>query len=52
MPLHGCGSTVLQEGEDSIACRSCGATFAVRDGIYDFREPTVVRNMGDSARNS
>jgi len=33
-----CGSGNLKEKEDHVACPSCGAKWAVKDGIYDFRE--------------
>lgn len=34
----GCGSGNLQEKEDHLVCPSCDSRWAVRDGIYDFRE--------------
>lgn len=34
-----CGSTMLTEEKQALSCIDCGARFAVRDGIYDFREP-------------
>ncbi|MBI5928522.1 MAG: methyltransferase domain-containing protein [Chloroflexi bacterium] len=34
-----CGSTALMKQEDRLTCGGCGAQWAVRDGIYDFREP-------------
>ncbi|HET91423.1 MAG TPA: methyltransferase domain-containing protein [Chloroflexi bacterium] len=34
-----CGSTMLADEEDVLACGDCGARFAVRDGIYDFKSP-------------
>ncbi len=34
-----CGSTALTEQEDRLTCGGCGAQWAIRDGIYDFREP-------------
>ena len=46
-----CESTTLEEGEDKITCQSCDSRFAIRDGIYDFREPTLATDIGDSARN-
>lgn len=33
-----CGSGNLQEQEDHLVCPACGAKWAARDGIYDFRE--------------
>jgi SAM-dependent methyltransferase len=34
-----CGSTMLVDEENALACLDCGARFAVRDGIYDFKTP-------------
>jgi hypothetical protein len=35
-----CGEARLDvDGRDVLACRGCGATYAIRDGIYDFRAP-------------
>ncbi len=34
-----CGSTMLVDEGDVLACIDCGARFAVRDGIYDFKTP-------------
>ncbi|MGD8998389.1 MAG: class I SAM-dependent methyltransferase [Anaerolineae bacterium] len=34
-----CGSTVLTEGKSIVSCVDCSARFAVREGIYDFKEP-------------
>lgn len=34
-----CGSSDLMEEQNGLTCADCGARFAVRDGIYDFREP-------------
>lgn len=34
-----CGSTMLEDGEGRLSCLDCGARFAVRDGIYDFKVP-------------
>lgn len=34
-----CGSTALENKGDSLDCGGCGAKWAIRDGIYDFREP-------------
>jgi ubiquinone/menaquinone biosynthesis C-methylase UbiE len=33
-----CGSGRLQEKPDYLQCLSCGSRWAIRDGIYDFRE--------------
>ncbi len=35
-----CGSTALTEEGNALTCAGCGARFAVRDGIYDFK--TVI----------
>jgi hypothetical protein len=37
-----CNSGNLQEKEDHLACPSCGAKWAVRDGIFDFREKITI----------
>jgi len=34
-----CGSTMLENEGDALHCVDCGARFAVRDGIYDFKAP-------------
>ena len=35
-----CGSASLEpDGRDMLACTGCGARYAIRDGIYDFRAP-------------
>jgi ubiquinone/menaquinone biosynthesis C-methylase UbiE len=34
-----CGSTMLEDEGDTLCCVDCGARFAVRDGIYDFKAP-------------
>ena len=34
-----CGSTMLVDEGDVLTCVDCGARFAVRDGIYDFKAP-------------
>ena len=34
-----CGSTMLVDEGDALWCTDCGARFAVRDAIYDFRAP-------------
>lgn len=33
-----CGNSNLQEEPDFLACPGCGRKWAVRDGIYDFKE--------------
>jgi len=34
-----CGSVALKEKDAVLNCADCGALFAVRDGIYDFKSP-------------
>jgi len=34
-----CGNSSLFEQGDHLACPACGRQWAVRDGIYDFKEP-------------
>jgi SAM-dependent methyltransferase len=34
-----CGSTMLVDEGETLSCTDCGARFAVRDGIYDFKAP-------------
>ena len=34
-----CDSTNLVDEGDALSCTGCGARFAVRDGIYDFKTP-------------
>jgi SAM-dependent methyltransferase len=34
-----CGSTELSEEEGNLICIACDSCYAVRDGIYDFKEP-------------
>ncbi len=34
-----CGSSPLREEKDTLTCAACGRQYAIRDGIYDFREP-------------
>ena len=34
-----CGSTMLEDEGDALYCIDCGARFAVRDGVYDFKAP-------------
>jgi len=33
-----CGSEKLEEKENHLHCPGCNANWAIRDGIYDFRE--------------
>lgn len=35
----GCGNSPLENHNDHLQCSSCGSRWAVRDGIYDFRQP-------------
>jgi len=34
-----CGGSPLSAESDHVHCGSCGADWAIRDGIYDFKEP-------------
>lgn len=34
-----CHSTDLRSADEALACQSCGRHWAVRDGLYDFKEP-------------
>lgn len=34
-----CAHSPLQESPESLNCPACGSRFAVRDGIYDLRQP-------------
>ena len=34
-----CGASPLENHSDYLQCSSCGNQWAIRDGIYDFREP-------------
>jgi hypothetical protein len=34
-----CGHAPLMDQTDFLACSNCGKRWAVKDGIYDFREP-------------
>ncbi len=36
-----CGTHPLQKQSDHLLCGGCGLKWAVRDGIYDFREPAA-----------
>jgi SAM-dependent methyltransferase len=40
-----CGSTVLEDEENALHCMNCGACFAVRGGIYDFKAPLGKREV-------
>jgi len=33
-----CGNAVLEKGVEMLVCAGCGSRWAVRDGIYDFKE--------------
>jgi ubiquinone/menaquinone biosynthesis C-methylase UbiE len=35
-----CGNAPLESKKEHLLCPSCGSDWAIRDGIYDFREPT------------
>jgi SAM-dependent methyltransferase len=35
----GCGHTPLEDKKDYLECSNCRRKWAVKDGIYDFREP-------------
>jgi ubiquinone/menaquinone biosynthesis C-methylase UbiE len=32
-----CGTSPLEEGRDKLSCAACGASFPIRDGIYNFK---------------
>jgi ubiquinone/menaquinone biosynthesis C-methylase UbiE len=34
-----CGSIELADAEQALSCAGCGARFAVREGVYDFKAP-------------
>jgi SAM-dependent methyltransferase len=34
-----CGADRLAAGDDALRCAGCGARYAIRDGIYDFKAP-------------
>jgi SAM-dependent methyltransferase len=36
-----CGSLILNDNGDHLLCSSCGRRWAVREGIYDFKEPVT-----------
>jgi ubiquinone/menaquinone biosynthesis C-methylase UbiE len=36
----GCGHSPLDESVEAIHCPACGRNYAIREGIYDFREPS------------
>ncbi len=38
-----CGSTMLEEEDEVLSCVDCGARFAIRGGIYDFKAPLEGR---------
>ena len=35
-----CGSSPLKDHSEYLHCPSCDSQWAIRDGVYDFREPT------------
>lgn len=37
-----CGNTSLLDHDDHLACPGCGSKWAVRDGIYDFKEAILA----------
>jgi ubiquinone/menaquinone biosynthesis C-methylase UbiE len=39
-----CGSVVLTQEKSILLCGDCGTCFAVRDGIYDFKDPLEERS--------
>jgi ubiquinone/menaquinone biosynthesis C-methylase UbiE len=39
-----CGQASLDEAKDVLTCNGCGTGWAIRDGIYDFREPLSQKN--------
>lgn len=41
-----CGTHPLEAHPDWLACPQCGRRYAIRDGIYDFREPLEEKNAG------
>jgi SAM-dependent methyltransferase len=34
-----CGCSLRENGKDYLQCPDCGTKWAIRDGIYDFKEP-------------
>lgn len=36
-----CGSTELADAEQALSCTACGARFAAREGVYDFKTPLI-----------
>jgi len=36
-----CGALDLEEAFDTLVCSGCGRRWAIRDGIYDFRQPIL-----------
>ena len=34
-----CGCLTLHDRQDMLQCADCGRKWAIRDGIYDFKEP-------------
>ncbi len=40
-----CASTELTESESEITCPNCGRVCIIRDGIYDFKEPLLSREV-------
>ena len=36
-----CGCLTLHHRQDTLHCADCGRKWAIRDGIYDFKEPLV-----------
>jgi SAM-dependent methyltransferase len=41
-----CEGEALQAGPDTLRCLSCGARWAIDDGIYDFKTPVGSSNSG------
>jgi ubiquinone/menaquinone biosynthesis C-methylase UbiE len=41
----GCGHASLEDHKDYLQCSLCGSQWAIRDGIYDFREPFDNRDV-------
>jgi len=36
-----CGCLTLHDRQDALQCADCGRKWAIRDGVYDFKEPLV-----------